>query len=97
MYTKCKDTCSWPLSRWFTHTPSSPLLLPTHLRPRDDDPDKADVVGADAVQTLVDALREKLAAIVAHFDWEEKTLHFLTKDEYNLNKERHGADLWVHI
>ena len=53
------------------HPPSSSPPL-THLRPRDDDPDKADVVGAHAVQTLVDALRKKLAAVIARLDCEWK-------------------------
>ena len=39
-----------------------------HLRPGDDDPDEADIVGAHAVQALVDALREELAAVVARLD-----------------------------
>ena len=52
------------------------LFLP-HLGPRDDDPDKADVVGAHAVQTLVDALRKKLATVVARLDYNRNR----TKDQ----------------
>ena len=55
------------LSAWRQHA----LSLLAHLGPGDDDPDEADVVGADAVQALVDALREELPAVVARLDYEQ--------------------------
>ena len=55
-------------NRYVSLTATCSLSLLAHLGPGDDDPDEADVVGADAVQALVDALREELPAVVARLD-----------------------------